>query len=118
MTTETNTDATRKFAESLVRTLVDHGFIHGWFGDKSADFLSSEVESFVNIFHGRHKISLCVLTSHAGNLSHYCGWSASQVLEFIHRCGYTTDEKDGQVFILDKNDANKPFRLYLAVAHQ
>jgi len=106
-------EATREFATSLVRTLVDHHFIHGWFGDKSDAFISSEVEGFVNIFQGRTKISMGLLTSHAGNLSHYCGWSAPQVLEFVHRCGFSTEEKDGQVFILGENS---PVRLYLSVS--
>lgn len=74
-----------QLAEKLVRSLVKHGFMSGWFGDKSEEFIAEQTAQYVEFLQGRKKIATGMLRSHLGNLRTYCGWTADDLTLIEHR---------------------------------
>lgn len=75
-------------ARRIVKALIDGGFIHGWFGDKSEEFVQQQVDYFTNVFTGKRRIHINYVSSYAGNLSLYTFTPKEDIAAFIDLCGF------------------------------
>jgi len=91
-----------------VSDLVKHGFMHGWFGDRSAAFKKRQISDIhrvlngdINLVGGNARL-LATIYGDYGNLKKYCGWNEKSLNELLGLFGF----KDiGEVIaVLNSND--------------
>jgi len=80
-------------AEKYVRSMVEHGHMHGFNGDVSEKFIKSQI----NLILSNPKISRCRLAGAITNLVQYCGWKREEVDELANIFNFIITEDPGLI---------------------
>lgn len=60
-----------ELAQRIVKALIAGGFMNGWFGDRSEEFVEEEAKYLTDVFAGKCRMHINHVRSDAGNLALY-----------------------------------------------
>lgn len=79
----------KEMANKYVRSMVKNGFMRGWFGDDSEDFIQAQI----NLILSDPKKSKKWIAESVPNLIQYCEWTKEDVEELANVFGFKIVER-------------------------
>lgn len=79
----------QQIVKKWIDSMIKHGFMSGWFGDKSDKFKKEQYNTMMKVLDGDIKIIggnyrlLATIHSDYGNLKQYCGWEEKELKELL-----------------------------------
>jgi hypothetical protein len=84
-----------QIVKKWIDSMVKHGFMSGWMGDKSDEFKKKQYKAMMKVLDGDVEIIggnyrlLATIHSDYDNLKRYCDWSPSELKELLALFGFT-----------------------------
>lgn len=78
-----------QIVKKWIDSMIKHGFMNGWFGDRSDKFKKEQYDTMMKVLNGDIKIIggnyrlLATIHSDYCNLKQYCGWDENELKELL-----------------------------------
>ena len=91
---KSNKAACTELVKKWIEDLIENGFMHGWYGDKSDEFKKTQYDCMMKVIDGDSALIggnyrlLATIHSDYSNLKQYCGWKEEELKSLLALFGF------------------------------